>query len=1212
LVPPRIAGTCYALCIGINQYQNSIQLPDLIYAESDAIALYDLLGELDVAKENRLLLLGKEASINAINDALDFIIDTPNRNDLVIFYFAGHSVPITIEEETGRKSEVILASYDFDRQKTKNSRAFRQRYALGMERLRKDFFEGEGSRQRLFIFDSCYSGDFYGSGYRDGNNIHDPVQNYIKHTLSSSNVGRVALSSCLPTQIALEDPELGHGRFTYYLLGALKGDADDAVRRDGWLTVASLFDYLADKLPDDQRPVLSGVQHDQFKLIYYPSKIVGQQGGSHSSNKEEGNTWDDVLKRSQERSHRFLREIRGTPERPGTFIPELYVHREEAESALNAFLSSDTPALILVGDSGIGKTNLLCWWTSILLGEGHAVFLYNCGTFNTPDVEHEMVQDLSLQSSDELSLALSRISRQAASHRREFVLIFDATNEFRGDSDAGPEALVKHINALVGRLPNQNVRVVLSCRTSTWKRLESLDTIRLFSSRYFRPTGNDLLLHLQSFSPQILERAYKHYQTFFHLRTNLSKLSATLRERLRTPLILRLLAETYQDRDEPVTETLTLALFQRFYESRVRRRKDQVFIDELAEEMLRQRRSTFTIHDLAHNEWLRPDILSNSPDSSYYHLLDGGVLTELSSDPFLGDVVKFTYDRLGGYILARFLLRRSAMNVSPISELIRDVQELIHDVQRFPLAWDTARTLLVLRKDAALFASLSQSTNIELRELVVESLMELYTDEPVAAIEIIKQLLQMNSQEVRQTGLKAAYYINPRAQGIFLWAATKGTSELRQSTRDILYLIWRTDPDFTYGLLHELTARLRLSAPRDLRNAIEFINDLLVTIYINHCEQEYVIQQTSDIMYELAKNKLHLDWLNIRLLGQGIEQFIFQRVASSFSKPILDTLLLTELTPMKRFFALSLEDRACLKRIALFLDPQTDLAIVKDELVMLLNSDIAFFNNVAACALAIHAYHDFATTEALLRNLFEELGSHSRLWLLLSFAVLLPTAPPAWIKLVEEFTHRIIEEHPAIFYRDEPSILKWCDIALLPLGLAYGKRGLSMPYFEALIRDGLNRGNQRLVERCIEGMGIVGFYYPDAVFQTLRTAIPNLSTAGLETALVHSLSIMRVLYFDDVDIFLRQIGADETLQRRVSAATNVDLVSRYIYWIGFYNHCVHSSLFYPKMRRWFSIGALDILAEARTPEEFIARYTTKTINLAYEADFQLRRWTLPD
>src|SRR5205823_5388774 len=45
--------------------------------------------------------------------------------------------------------------------------------------------------------------------------------------------------------------------------------APEAVRPDGWVTVGSLYDYLALKLPAGQRPVKGGIEFDAFGLVYY-------------------------------------------------------------------------------------------------------------------------------------------------------------------------------------------------------------------------------------------------------------------------------------------------------------------------------------------------------------------------------------------------------------------------------------------------------------------------------------------------------------------------------------------------------------------------------------------------------------------------------------------------------------------------------------------------------------------------------------------------------------------------------------------------------------------------------------------------------------------------------------------------------------------------------------------------------------------------------
>src|SRR5207245_1712234 len=187
--------------------------------------------------------------------------------------------------------------------------------------------------------------------------------------------------------------------------------------------------------------------------------------------------------------------------------------------------------------------------------------------------------------------------------------------------------------------------------------------------------------------------------------------------------------------------------------------------------------------------------------------------------------------------------------------------------------------------------------------------VETYFDEPVLIIENIKHLIQMDSRETQRTGLKIAYFVNPHARQVFISAVMKGSPALHYSVRDTLYLIWQTDPEFVYGLLRELTTFVKLPATKNLRNTANFILDLLVIIYINHCEQQYVIEQTSDIFYELMRNRLHLNWFKTDILGETMERFLLQMAITVVAKPIIETVLFAE---SRRFFKLSVEVRACL------------------------------------------------------------------------------------------------------------------------------------------------------------------------------------------------------------------------------------------------------------------------------------------------------------
>jgi hypothetical protein len=916
--------------------------------------------------------------------------------------------------------------------------------------------------------------------------------------------------------------------------------------------------------------------------------------------------WEQVVGAARAQADYVLRELSGTSRRLGPYVPELYVRRDAAEDELDAFLAGDSGALLLTGESGAGKTCLLAAWAARRRDAGDAVLFYRCGGSLGAEIDREIARDLGRESPDLLLHDLGQIARLAESARRRLVIVFDALDEHRG-GPAGPAALLRQIDALVGRVAGRWLRVVVSCNSATWGQLDRAGAARLFWAAYHQGRDGELTLELGPLSDAELAEAYDRYRHFFQLQTPLESLPLGLRTRLHRPLMLRLVAETY--RDGPIVlaaRGLSLGIFRRLFDERVRQRREQLFVDELAAEMLRRGQVALPVAELARNERLRDEVLSDAPDSAYCRLLDGGILAEQRGDVFTGEVVGFAYAELGAYALARHLLRESAVQ----AELPRVIEALMERARGFPLAFDVARNALQIARRPESFAALAQSPDVELRELAAQGLVELYADDPAAAAELIKGLCQRESDEARRTALKAAYYVGPRAREIFLWAASRGSPALRRVTRDALYLVWRSDPDFTYGLLKDLVARVGPAALRDLRNILEFFFELSVVIYINHPERPDVRDATVEIYYELARQRLHLDILNTGVFGKTVEDLIFQAVASAFSQPILDTMLLAELVPVEPFFELPFEERAILMRAAPLFDPATPLAPHMDDLRQLLASENDFFNILGGAYVAIHAFDNLAATEPVLRALWAAAPPQGRLWLLLGFGVLLPDTPAAWAPLVEGLTEALFRELPGLAYGDEPSLLQQFDILLLPLGLAYGKLGGSMPLFELMLQDGLLRDDMRQVERVVAGLAPVGFYYPEPVLRLLGDVLAGMD-GELPAGLAPTLATMRTLHLDAVDVFMARAGISDEVQRRVAAAADTELVRRYIYWLGLYNQVVHSCLYYPRMRRQMAMAAMEMLARARAPHEFIGAYTATVFRMLREAGFRLSEWTLP-
>lgn len=934
-------------------------------------------------------------------------------------------------------------------------------------------------------------------------------------------------------------------------------------------------------------------------------------------------TWQTIAADTGKQARRFVQDLEGTAKAPGTFIPDVYVRRETADAALRGLLDSEAAALIAVGGSGSGKTNMLCRLVVDLLDQGHAVLAYDCAALADDEVGEELVRDLPVARGTDPLEALENIDAEAARAGRKLVIVFDSIGDYRGDEGSGAQVLLRRINDLAKRA-GTNVKFVLTCNTAAWGRLERLAPIRLDRRVYYRSPEDEPFLRVDIFTPAEAEAAYRRYQEFFDLFSKFEDLPPEARERLRDPVLLRMTAEAGRGDEKPLLAVdSALRVYGRFFDERVRLPRETWLIDKLAEQMLAAESSTLALSDLSGHKDIGQEILDEDPGSVYSRLLDSGVLQEAHGDQRTGPVVRFAHARVAAYALAKHLRKQ------PVAET---AAALVAQNARFPLGWDVARTLLLLTRDGAAIATLAGSADVEQRELAAEALVELHAEDPKAARALLQSLLDDdNSEAARRTALKAAYNIGPQTRDFFLRAALDRNRSVRESVRntlyliwrnesparrrsvtDTLYLIWRHSPGFTYELLTSLVDEL---GPTDIvgrASAFRFVIELIVTIYINHCEEEEVIQNTAALLHHLAVDRMHLNLLKTGVFGKKAEQLFLGVLASAFAAPVLDWMLFTDGRPATAFFKLPRDERAPLGRIADFYDPNSDLAAAYDDLASLLESKMPTYSGAAAVAIAVHAAKDFAGTEPLIRRLWDGATAQGRLWILMAFSVLLKTTPVEWVELLEDLTRRYVRDHRDAFLGSGSRLAGDLDLVFVPLGLAYGKRGAGMPLFESLVKEALAANDAAVVARCVTALGPVGFNYPHAALDVLEPVMNELEKSQVAEAMVRTLATIRVLHFDAVNQFLNRTVAPEGFRRRIDTVADVGLVHSYILVLGYFNNAVHFTLNYPRMRKTLSAGALKLLAETGSPREFLGAYTATAWRMLHASKFKVIEWTLPE
>lgn len=210
----------YLISIGIGSYRDQ-QAPSRKFASLDAemvSSYFQSLGGLPAS--NVHLLQDWKAIRSDIDEALlDWLPPHMNKDAVVIVYFAG----LASISSTG---EPFLVPYDGTTTTTSRSYPLKDLEAA-LSRLR--------AKHTVFLFDGIVSRMGPSSRTKTALPQWNPTGSSTLHVIGTSGIGR-----------GLEDDQHRHGLFTYYLLRALRGEAD--TNRDGDVTLGETVTYLSQKV----------------------------------------------------------------------------------------------------------------------------------------------------------------------------------------------------------------------------------------------------------------------------------------------------------------------------------------------------------------------------------------------------------------------------------------------------------------------------------------------------------------------------------------------------------------------------------------------------------------------------------------------------------------------------------------------------------------------------------------------------------------------------------------------------------------------------------------------------------------------------------------------------------------------------------------------------------------------------------------------------
>ena len=223
-VQPPTVPRGYALVIGIGEYRNLDEARQLLFAQSDAEAMYRVLISHEggaFPPENVRLLTGAQATLANIRDALEeWLPSVATPADRVVVYFAGHGFV-----QNGRG---YLAPTDVDPGRLEET-------AYSMAALGDVMANRVQAHWKVLLTDSCHSGKINA----------ETTNEALDREYSNLPRSFLTLTATREREMSHEDPDLstGFGFFTYFLTQAWRGHADNDPC-DGRITADEVIEYV--------------------------------------------------------------------------------------------------------------------------------------------------------------------------------------------------------------------------------------------------------------------------------------------------------------------------------------------------------------------------------------------------------------------------------------------------------------------------------------------------------------------------------------------------------------------------------------------------------------------------------------------------------------------------------------------------------------------------------------------------------------------------------------------------------------------------------------------------------------------------------------------------------------------------------------------------------------------------------------------------------
>ena len=693
---------------------------------------------------------------------------------------------------------------------------------------------------------------------------------------------------------------------------------------------------------------------------------------------------------------------------------ELYLQRDKARQKFEAFLDDpERRCFVLVGKSGVGKSNFL-----LALGEelhqsrsDVCVLIYDGANLEVAlSVTGIISQDFSdrlLLSGRQVQQVWHEIAKIDGIEERLVVLFVDTINE-----NPRAKELLRQLDALV-QGPWPWLKIVFTSRPEMWQTIKR--GIKLAEALYYQEQGAETLgvdlesfsysERMEPFSRQELPEVYIKYQQAFELQTPYEALSNELRETLRDPLNLWLVAKTYKGQTLPDSLKATM-LIEQYVNALLHAEALRLLEKQLVPLMVRERHYSNVVTtadidaagDALYEAVYSEQVLSNGQliNLSFRHLLDADILVRREHG--LEQKIAFKYERLYEYFAGRRIFGLSETQPDRYAFFLGMIEETTHS----PFLWGAVRDALIQdtkEHGPEIVRRLCFTTHQRVKEMMVNVVMILGLDIPQQIEDLLKSLISPEKkatefQKLQQLLGKSTILSDARSRnagkiaievasylkfpGILQIGALQGDPTLRTAAVRYSYHLWQRDQEAGFEIIEYLAeSAIRGFLPN--LTVFEPVLGLSLIIIIDHYGNKSMLVKLQGIWHKIIAKELRIREGSSRWKGV-IRGFLREQIFSFVSATAFRLLhefpdynIITE-QGLEAFFHLGTAEKALYRRLIQYIDVEGSYSKeqMENDYLAVIKINNLFLVFVEQMGLVAHACHAPVAFLPFLKKLFEE------------------------------------------------------------------------------------------------------------------------------------------------------------------------------------------------------------------------------------------------